>query len=84
MLIFLLVDLFLKQYQLQHQFVYIKENSKEQINDYEKIKRAYVSLFRKLEVEKEDLGKEELTNVELVNLKQEFIISCFLPFFYNF
>ena len=52
---------------------YKEDLLKQATNDYEKIKRAYVSLFRKLEVEKEDLGKEELTNVELVNLKQEFI-----------
>ena len=52
---------------------YKEDLLKQATNDYEKIKRAYVSLFRKLEVEKEDLGREELTNVELVNLKQEFI-----------
>ena len=52
---------------------YKEDLLKQATNDYEKIKRAYISLFRKLEVEKEDLGKEELTNNELVNLKQEFI-----------
>ena len=52
---------------------YKEDLLKQATNDYEKIKRAYISLFRKLEVEKEDLGREELTNNELVNLKQEFI-----------
>lgn len=52
---------------------YKEDLLKQATNDYEKIKRAYISLFRKLEVEKEDLGKEELTNNELINLKQEFI-----------
>ncbi len=42
-------------------------------NDYEKIKRAYISLFRCLEVEKKALGKKEVQKDELVNLKNEFI-----------
>ena len=42
-------------------------------NDYEKIKRAYVSLFRKLEVEMDDLESEDIKKEELVNLQKEFI-----------
>lgn len=42
-------------------------------NDFEKIQRAYISLFRKLEFEYQDLQSVVIKNLELLAIKQEFI-----------
>lgn len=52
---------------------YKEDLLKQATNDFEKIKRAYVGLFRELEVGKNDLGKDEITDEQLLALKENFI-----------
>lgn len=52
---------------------YKEELLKQATNDFDKIKRAYVSLYRELEISRNDLGKEELVDEQLVELKNSFV-----------
>ncbi|HHX78333.1 MAG TPA: cysteine--tRNA ligase [Acholeplasmataceae bacterium] len=45
------------------------------IIDFEKINRVYISLFRKLELEFNDLNIKEVTESELIEIKEQFISS---------
>lgn len=52
---------------------YKEELLKQATNDFDKIKRAYVSLYRELEISRSDLGKEELVDEQLIELKNSFV-----------
>lgn len=52
---------------------YKEDLLKQATNDFEKIKRAYVGLFRELEVTKNDLGKDDVTDEQLLALKESFV-----------